>query len=78
MYTTERQSSVEEIHKSHPNIRLWKTPSLEEMTKKVVKPYPFNTSFEVAEDMLGALMHSSGTTGKFRKHGPGNDDFLNS
>lgn len=52
-----------EIRNNRPDLEILEIPSLDEMLESETSLYPYNKTFEEAEDEVSFIIHSSGTTG---------------
>ncbi|PYH43451.1 NRPS-like enzyme [Aspergillus saccharolyticus JOP 1030-1] len=62
-YTPDKQRRVSEIQAVHPSTKPFEVPSLTEFLESESSPYPFEKTFNEAEDEVAIIIHSSGTTG---------------
>ncbi|RAK78914.1 NRPS-like enzyme [Aspergillus fijiensis CBS 313.89] len=62
-YTPDKQRRVSEIQTAQPETQLFEVPSLSEFLESESSPYPFEKSYQEAEDEVAIIIHSSGTTG---------------
>ncbi|KAE8318762.1 male sterility protein-domain-containing protein [Aspergillus transmontanensis] len=46
-----------------PDLQVWQFPSLDELLNSRVSHYPYNKTYQEAEDETFVILHSSGTTG---------------
>jgi len=63
VYSAERKLKVLDIKKNRPELEILEIPSLAEMLESETGMYPYNKTFEEAEDEVSVIIHSSGTTG---------------
>lgn len=52
-----------QIRKLRPDLDIMRLPSLDEMMKSEITPYPLPSTFEELENVTSFIIHSSGTTG---------------
>ncbi|KAJ6110696.1 NRPS-like enzyme [Penicillium sp. IBT 16267x] len=62
-YTMDKQRRISEILAVHTNTQAFVIASLTELLKSTVPSYPFEKSFQAAENEVAIIIHSSGTTG---------------
>ncbi|KAJ5786433.1 NRPS-like enzyme [Penicillium pulvis] len=63
IYTPDKQRRVSEIQAVHTSTEVFEIPSLKELLESNASPYPFEKSFQMAENEIAIIIHSSGTTG---------------
>ncbi|KAJ5992188.1 NRPS-like enzyme [Penicillium sp. IBT 35674x] len=63
IYTSDKHRRVSEIQAAHTSTEVFEIPSLKELLESNASPYPFEKSFQMAEDEIAIIIHSSGTTG---------------
>ena len=61
----ERKARVLDVKKLRPDLEVIEIPSLAEMLASETQHYPYNRTYEEAEDEPCLIIHSSGTTGMY-------------